>query len=179
MRWMLPLLLLASLSSATDLGVKYTHTVTAADTAAQRIIRDTIYTPWTYLPDMGRRFWFSTQIDNGGTSADTAISTDTFLVIFQTASFPSTDIGLTPKFTRINHVLSTGGGAAIALTSADNDTIVNMTTSLNRDSVWTGDWARGMFIYADTATTAIGRTSSIRVGNVRTYHLKLWINAVR
>lgn len=157
--------LLSSVVGATDLSVKYTHTIVAADTTAHEW-RDTVYTPWVYLPDFGSTLWFSTEITNGGKTADTALATDTFFCILQHAPSNQGAAGLDANRGRTNLTIQT-----IAFTSADNDTIVNSAIKLDADSTWTGTWGRGMFIYGDTCTNGI-----VAMGTVRTYYLKLWIN---
>ena len=163
--------LLSPAVSATDLPATIAHTITAADTTAQKYA-DTVYSSWVYLPDVGNTFWFTTQINHGSGGDDTALATDTFWVYLQHSSTRQGATGLDATWDRTNLLIDT-----IRMTSADNDTLLKHTTKLRCDSTWTGDWARAMFIYR--TTTTIGRTSSIAVGDVRTYYMKLWINGFK
>ena len=162
--------LISPVVSAVEVWVPYIDTIKVADTTAQEQ-HDTTYSPWFFLPEFGTNFWFTTQINKGTTAEDTAIATDTFVVILQHASTRQGATTLDATFDRTNLTVQT-----IALTSADNDTLVKSTIKLRADSTWTGQWARAMFIYNDSATNGLGRTSSLQVGDIRRYDLRLWIN---
>lgn len=157
--------LLSPVANAFDLSVAYTDSI-GTDTAAGAERWDTTYTNWVQLNTIGSQFWFASQIWT--MQGDTNFAGDTVWVYLQHAPSKLGAARLDNTVGRTNLLVQ-----KISFTSADKDTIVNSTVKLNCDSTWTGEWARGMFIYMDSLEASGGGL----VNNTYKKIFSLWLNA--
>lgn len=134
--------LIATTAWSTDLRVVYADSI-AADTNGTRT--DTIYTPSTDISD-AVRLWITIQVlgvskDSAGANyvaTDTSFANDTFFVFFQSSADQQT-------------WTIDAQDTLLAIKKGANDTIVNVSTSIPRDSTgWVGDYGRIRVVHRNT-----------------------------
>lgn len=159
-KWLLMLIpvMLVSAAQANDLRIGFKHTMVAADTIANAVRRDTVYTPFMPVGDF-RRFWFQYTIDGKQAmtlvgAKDSAFAGDSVAVLLQSTMYPdvSDTLGHLPEYNPATLTFQIG---QCVPGSADLDTTITIATSQSVDStrVW-GDFMRVGFVYKDSATAA-------------------------
>ena len=144
--------MIAPATQATDLSVIVYDSISAADTVANAVRRDTFYTPWAAINNANRFQMFYTILADGSNPL-ISLADDSFLIKFQ------------HSFDRIN--LRSWNVGQLGDTTIGTWGTVNFSLA---DSV-VGNWGRGVIIHYDTAEA----DQPDSVGLVRNAQFNLWI----
>lgn len=156
MKYLILLLVLLPIAvAANDLSVVYTDDIAAGDTVAMRT--DTVYTPWMDVRDF-KRIWLSFNLE--AYPYDTNFAGDTFFLYLQHSPDK-------------RHLTTTA--ALQSVVKGANDTIINVAASINRDSLFFGNWNRFMVVHVDSLSAA---ADTLIVGNEYKTKITVWLNTV-
>ena len=151
---LLALLLLCATVSANDLTVDYADLI-GADTNGTRT--DTAYTPSMFVGGYDR-LWFTVSIK--GLAYDTGFANDSYFVFIQHSP------------NKIDWS-TTGNDTLQKILKGDNDTTLNIATSINRDSVVVGNYVRVKFLHRNALANKQALTA-----NTYSKRLRAWVSYV-